>query len=712
QDKRALLLFSQTSIMQSSQDDFGPVDARNYQPMKHETSADSRHCTCEQLWQANVSESKAWRHPLRFSLGFYSRLFRNSGLYMYFSYCCKYGGLSFSVAYFTVMAAFGLPTVILLAAVGQHSRFGPLRCWSFNPAIRGLGLSILLVSVLHTALNMVVASEGVYTAIVLLESLGLLSVGERSNSSNSPLLSGFFVKRIYKNLNLSDCQQLGLNEVHLDWGICGEIDANRQRHSSEKGLKNHYLWKRVGIVDAEKAAENFAGPKLITTDLLTGRMRRGFRVDSSMGEPVHWTLLTFVFTLTYCCLLLTLMVEPKTLSSWLHFLSVASTASLGVVCIITVCHGDGSSFFVGLMEFVSSSKGLSVTNNLSIWVDATMLVMWNTGCSTGELINLAKTNAFGYNFIGTSLVSLSLHCLANSLHVLCQEIIQAGVSSKESDVAMLLKPEAFGYSHILMQIQPYVLSTINSGLSVAPLLCFAVGEVCDCVSFLCCCVDSLVDVWPRLKNWTGVLHLLLFCLLIALCLPLCFQYGGAAIYTFLYSSWGWNCALLLTMQLAALWSFLGPAGATVLFKHLGLNERLSRLAFWWRLCWFFYTPLLLLLSLVVLVTDSVKFALPSWTGNPLSPVMTGPLQNLSESQLHRSLAEWWLIELIRGLTVLPVPLLAVWHCLSASNEQPAKERKNADPSKPKPKPTKRRLDPVWKEIAAELSPSEKAAKQS
>ena len=56
------------------------------------------------------------------------------------------GGAAFVIPYVLICVLCGIPLLIIETALGQFSQRGPVGCWDFAPAMRGIGIASVIVS--------------------------------------------------------------------------------------------------------------------------------------------------------------------------------------------------------------------------------------------------------------------------------------------------------------------------------------------------------------------------------------------------------------------------------------------------------------------------------------------------------------------------------------------------------------------------------------
>jgi solute carrier family 6 GABA transporter-like protein 6/8/11/12/13 len=56
------------------------------------------------------------------------------------------GGAAFVIPYVLICVLCGIPLLMMETALGQFSRKGPVGCWEFAPAMRGIGIASVVTS--------------------------------------------------------------------------------------------------------------------------------------------------------------------------------------------------------------------------------------------------------------------------------------------------------------------------------------------------------------------------------------------------------------------------------------------------------------------------------------------------------------------------------------------------------------------------------------
>ena len=56
------------------------------------------------------------------------------------------GGAAFVIPYVFICLSCGIPLLVMETGLGQLSRKGPIGCWNFAPAMRGIGFASVIIS--------------------------------------------------------------------------------------------------------------------------------------------------------------------------------------------------------------------------------------------------------------------------------------------------------------------------------------------------------------------------------------------------------------------------------------------------------------------------------------------------------------------------------------------------------------------------------------
>lgn len=56
------------------------------------------------------------------------------------------GGAAFVIPYVIICVLCGIPLLMMETALGQFARKGPVGCWDFAPAMRGIGIASVVIS--------------------------------------------------------------------------------------------------------------------------------------------------------------------------------------------------------------------------------------------------------------------------------------------------------------------------------------------------------------------------------------------------------------------------------------------------------------------------------------------------------------------------------------------------------------------------------------
>ncbi len=77
---------------------------------------------------------------------FFLLIYISGSLYRFPYLAFENGGAAFLIPYVLISVLCGIPLLIMETALGQFSRKGPVGCWEFAPAMRGIGMASVMIS--------------------------------------------------------------------------------------------------------------------------------------------------------------------------------------------------------------------------------------------------------------------------------------------------------------------------------------------------------------------------------------------------------------------------------------------------------------------------------------------------------------------------------------------------------------------------------------
>lgn len=98
------------------------------------------------IWSDETIERGTWGKKLEFMLTCISYAVGLGNFWRFPYLCYKNGGGAFLIPYFTMLVVCGLPIFFMELAFGQFASLGPIAIWKVCPVFKGIGHSMVLVS--------------------------------------------------------------------------------------------------------------------------------------------------------------------------------------------------------------------------------------------------------------------------------------------------------------------------------------------------------------------------------------------------------------------------------------------------------------------------------------------------------------------------------------------------------------------------------------
>ncbi|KAM9565444.1 sodium- and chloride-dependent taurine transporter-like [Guaruba guarouba] len=446
--------------------------------------------------------------------------------------CYRNGGGAFLIPYFIMLLGTGLPLFLMELSLGQYGAAGPISVWKCCPLLRGIGVSMLIVSSLVSLYYNVIIAWAVYY-------LG--------SSFQSPLPWSCHAPE-----NMGLCQNTSgsssASEVFWNERVLGAT------HSSGLGDPGAVRWPLALCL-------------LAAWSLVFLCMLRGIR---SSGKVVYFTA-----TFPYLVILI-LIIRGATLDGSL----------------------DGVRFYL--------SPDWSRLQSAQVWSDAASQIFYSLGIGFGGLLSMASYNRFNNNVIRDTVVIAIGNCCTSFLagfaifsvlgHMAWRKRVPVGsVVDSGPGLAFVAYPEA-------LSLLPG--SPLWSSLFFLMLLMLGVDTQFGNIEGI---TTAIVDEFPALRDWKRKTALLgSLCTAFYLLGLLLVTQGGIFWFT-LIDTYSTGFGLIIV----ALFMCLGIAfcyGVNRFCRDIVDMICLcppwcSHVLGYFRVCWAFLTPCLLLFTLLYTFLD-------------------------------------------------------------------------------------------------------------
>ncbi|XP_059169664.1 sodium-dependent proline transporter-like [Physella acuta] len=466
--------------------------------------------------------------------------------------CFRNKGGSFLVPYILLVCFVGMPLVFLETTLGQFTSKGPAKCWDFAPIFKGLGVAMIVTSILISIYyHMVIAWVQFYLCASFTSKLPWSECGRTAWSTKDcslkwPVVTCKDGVKFVNGTCIQDKNIVGVWNLTVFYDTVGEKPVS----ASEKYWNNNVLALSSGI----------------------------FKPDS-----LRWQLslsLLLAWSITFICLLKGIKSKGKVL----YFTCLAPYVILGILFFRGVTldtAGSGILFYiVPDIDEITKSR---------VWLDALSQVFYSLGPTWGGLITLSSYKRFHNNafrdsmivscgntvlsLVGGLVVFTYLGQLAGQLHLDIHKAVAPGPG-----LAFIV------YSSAVLHLPapPF--------WSVVLFLLLMVLEMDTRFSVVATVLTSVIDQRPHYKQRKVVLIFLLCSTMFILSLPLATN-GGMYIFTLMDTYIGsWS---LMVSGLTELVAVTYVYGCNRLYQDMTIMFG-TEPSLCWKVLWMCVTPLIII----------------------------------------------------------------------------------------------------------------------
>ncbi|NXW54924.1 SC6A7 protein, partial [Eurystomus gularis] len=470
--------------------------------------------------------------------------------------CYRNGGGVFLIPYFIMLLIMGLPLFLMELSLGQYGAAGPITVWKCCPLLKGVGVAMLIVSSLVSLYyNVIVAWTFYY--------LG--------SSFQSPLPWSCDAPR--------------------NWDLC---QVGGCRNTSES----------AGLVSA---SEVFWNDQVL-----------GVTHSSGLGDPgsVQWALalcLLVAWIFTFFCLLKNIRISGKVV-----YFTATFPYLLILIIIIWGAMLDGS---LNGVRFYLSTDWRRL-QSAQVWSDAASQIFYSLGIGCGGLLSMASYNKFDNNVIRDTLIITIGNCCTSFFagfgifsvlgHMAWKKQVPVeSVTNSGPGLAFMVYPEA-------LSLLPG--SSFWSILFFLMLFMLGVDTLFRNIEGI---TMAILDEIPALRDWRRKMVLLAaLCISFYLLGLLLITKGGIFWFTLIdtYSTGFGLVIVTLFMCLGIAFCYgVNQFCQDIVAMLCRCPPWCSHVLGYFKVCWAFFTPCLLLFTLIYTFLDMYKVPLrygiyeyPAW----------------------------------------------------------------------------------------------------
>ncbi|NWZ31056.1 SC6A7 protein, partial [Asarcornis scutulata] len=461
--------------------------------------------------------------------------------------CYRNGGGVFLIPYFIMLFLTGMPLFLMELSLGQYGAAGPITVWKCCPILRGVGVGMLLVSSLVSLYyNVIIAWTFYY--------LG--------SSFQSPLPWSCDAPR-----NAELCQVGG--------GGDGNGDGDLAVLQNASGSATH-----------ASASEAFWNEQVL-----------GVTHSSGLGDPgpVQWPLalcLLAAWVVVFLCMLKGIRSSGKVV----YF---TATFPYLVILILIIRGATLNGSLDGVRFYLSSDW--SKLQSAQVWSDAASQIFYSLGIGFGGLLSMASYNKFDNNVIRDTLVIAIGNCCTSFFagfaifsvlgHMALKKGVPVGsVADSGPGLAFVAYPEALS----LLPGSPFW-----SILFFLMLFTLGVDTMFGNIEGI---TTAILDEFPALREWRRkALFLGALCISFYLLGLLLITQGGIFWFTLIdtYSTGFGLVIITLFMCLGISFCYgINQFCQDIRDMICRCPPWCSHMLGYFKVCWVFFTPCLLLFTLI------------------------------------------------------------------------------------------------------------------
>ncbi|KAJ8360483.1 hypothetical protein SKAU_G00170080 [Synaphobranchus kaupii] len=482
----------------------------------------------------------------------------------------KNGGGAFLIPYFIMLAVAGLPLFFMECSLGQFSSQGPITVWKVVPILQGVGVTMVLVSALVAIYYNVIVAYSIYYLFASFQSpLPWSDCFSWSNEKcgvtpkdwcNGSTANGTvtMVETTWLTDNNETCPE-------------GNIVSIPVQSPSEQYWDLVAL-KRSGGMDETGEVVWYLALSLLLGWLLIGASL--FKGIKSSGKVVYFTA-----TFPYIVLLI-LLIRGVTL--------------------------EGSR--EGIEYYIGTQSNLTKLAEAEVWKDAAAQIFYSLSIAWGGVMTLSSYNKFENNCYKDSIIVCMTNCGTSVFAGFAIFSILGHMAHVYGKPVSEIAQDGFGLAFIAYPdaLSKLPVSPLWSILFFFMLLTLGLDSQFASIEVI---TTSLQDTFPSVFKSKGSQLTVVTCIILFLLGLPCVTRSGIYWVTLMdHFCGGWVLLVAAILELIGLCYIYG-GNRFIKDIEMMIGEKTSWFWLWWRLCWFFISPCVLI---VILVWSLLTFSNPTY----------------------------------------------------------------------------------------------------
>uniref|UniRef100_A0A8C6YG50 Transporter n=1 Tax=Naja naja TaxID=35670 RepID=A0A8C6YG50_NAJNA len=481
------------------------------------------------------------------------------------------GGGAFLIPYALMLALAGLPLFFMECSLGQFASLGPVSVWRILPLFQGVGITMVIISTFVTIYYNVIIGYSLYYLFASFQRVLPWATCDPEwadqKCSKTPIVSlcNVTMGGTIIQMNYTEVESMNLTCINNT-----QVFAETQV-PSEQYWNNKVLQRSENLSETGEIVWYLALCLLLSWLIVAASLFKGIK---SSGKVVYFTAI-FPYVV-----LIILLVRGATLEG----------------------AREGIEYYIG------TQSNFTKLGEAEVWKDAATQIFFSLSVAWGGLVALSSYNKFHNNcytdaifvcltncltsvFAGFAIFSILGH-MAFRANKKVSEVVDSGF-----DLAFVAYPEALSQ----LPVAP-----LWSFLFFFMLLLLGLDSQFATIETI---TTTIQDIYPAVMKKMRVVVTMGLCLLLFLLGLVCVTQAGiywVNLVDHFCAGWG-----ILFAAILELLGICGIYGGNRFIKDIEMMIGKKSFLFWlwWRACWFFITPCLLL---AILIWSLITFMPPKY----------------------------------------------------------------------------------------------------